>query len=240
MDELSVNTSPFSMICVGQCKGRCCDPWWGIISYAVRKEGGLSRLESFKEEIVKGIRERTQRIMDRYVTNEASPRPIFRSPERYNVAVENIQVAGNSLLINLRAMFAFRCLFLSQDKTCTIHPSLLGGKDIRPPHCGYLGSLDARQGEKGYCRIIHAAASSSNDTLQIKAAIDMESAVSERYYREGYPSVERAAEAVVEKVREYVQKQAPYLLPLETAKSPGRNEPCYCGNGKKYKKCHGA
>ena len=21
-------------------------------------------------------------------------------------------------------------------------------------------------------------------------------------------------------------------------KEPGRNEPCYCGSGKKYKKCH--
>jgi uncharacterized protein len=23
-------------------------------------------------------------------------------------------------------------------------------------------------------------------------------------------------------------------------KEPGRNDPCWCGSGKKYKKCHGA
>ena len=25
----------------------------------------------------------------------------------------------------------------------------------------------------------------------------------------------------------------------ETGDRPGRNDPCYCGSGKKYKKCHG-
>jgi preprotein translocase subunit SecA len=28
--------------------------------------------------------------------------------------------------------------------------------------------------------------------------------------------------------------------PVRTAKKVGRNEPCPCGSGKKYKKCHGA
>jgi preprotein translocase subunit SecA len=26
--------------------------------------------------------------------------------------------------------------------------------------------------------------------------------------------------------------------PVRVQKRPGRNEPCYCGSGKKYKKCH--
>ena len=30
------------------------------------------------------------------------------------------------------------------------------------------------------------------------------------------------------------------LLPQHAARKPGRNDPCYCGSGKKYKKCHGA
>ena len=30
---------------------------------------------------------------------------------------------------------------------------------------------------------------------------------------------------------------APYR---REAPKPGRNEPCFCGSGKKYKKCHGA
>jgi uncharacterized protein YecA (UPF0149 family) len=25
---------------------------------------------------------------------------------------------------------------------------------------------------------------------------------------------------------------------IDPAKLPGRNEPCWCGSGKKYKKCH--
>ncbi|MCL4460939.1 MAG: preprotein translocase subunit SecA [Nitrospirae bacterium] len=28
--------------------------------------------------------------------------------------------------------------------------------------------------------------------------------------------------------------------PLKTGRKPGRNDPCFCGSGKKYKKCHGA
>jgi hypothetical protein len=27
--------------------------------------------------------------------------------------------------------------------------------------------------------------------------------------------------------------------PVKVEKTPGRNEPCYCGSGKKYKLCHG-
>jgi uncharacterized protein YecA (UPF0149 family) len=28
--------------------------------------------------------------------------------------------------------------------------------------------------------------------------------------------------------------------PVHAAAEPGRNDPCPCGSGKKYKKCHGA
>jgi preprotein translocase subunit SecA len=28
-------------------------------------------------------------------------------------------------------------------------------------------------------------------------------------------------------------------VPVRREKTPGRNEPCYCGSGKKYKLCHG-
>jgi preprotein translocase subunit SecA len=33
-------------------------------------------------------------------------------------------------------------------------------------------------------------------------------------------------------------EQAP-MEPVRVEKTPGRNEPCYCGSGKKYKLCHG-
>ena len=28
-------------------------------------------------------------------------------------------------------------------------------------------------------------------------------------------------------------------MPVKVDKTPGRNEPCFCGSGKKYKLCHG-
>lgn len=240
MHVSQISTSSFSEICINLCKSKCCDPWWGIISYTIRKDSGLSSLQGFREEIIQRINERAKRIIDRYVTDEPSPRPLFKSPERYNVAVENIQVKDNSILINLRAMFAFRCLFLSGEKICTIHPSVLGGKDIRPEHCDYLGSSDAKPGERGYCRIIHAAAISSNNASAINIAIETERSASETHYKGGYPSAQEAAEAVIVQIQDYCVKNAPYLLPVERKETPGRNDPCFCGSGKKYKRCHGA
>ena len=32
----------------------------------------------------------------------------------------------------------------------------------------------------------------------------------------------------------------PKVQPITSEKKIGRNEPCPCGSGKKYKKCHGA
>jgi SEC-C motif-containing protein len=32
----------------------------------------------------------------------------------------------------------------------------------------------------------------------------------------------------------------PKLVPVTAAATPGRNDPCSCGSGKKYKRCHGA
>jgi hypothetical protein len=29
------------------------------------------------------------------------------------------------------------------------------------------------------------------------------------------------------------------MMPVTVEKVPGRNEPCFCGSGKKYKLCHG-
>lgn len=237
MKTEAVNTSCFSDICVERCKGACCDPWWGIISYTMVKEGGLSNLSSFKREVLKGIEEREKRIIEAYVTNESPVRRLFDRPERYNVSIREIKVAGSSISIGVLAMFAFRCLFLSDKKTCLIHPSLLGGKEVRPPHCGYMGSLNVRPGEKGYCRVIHAA--ESPDGSNVARAIDMEKGVSERHYREGADTAEKAAEKVVEGLKEYCSKYASELMPALKDSAPGRNDPCWCGSGDKYKKCHG-
>jgi preprotein translocase subunit SecA len=36
-----------------------------------------------------------------------------------------------------------------------------------------------------------------------------------------------------------IAEEAPPIEPVRVEKTPGRNEPCYCGSGKKYKLCHG-
>jgi hypothetical protein len=36
------------------------------------------------------------------------------------------------------------------------------------------------------------------------------------------------------------EAEAPANTPVSVDKEPGRNDPCPCGSGKKYKKCHGA
>ncbi len=36
------------------------------------------------------------------------------------------------------------------------------------------------------------------------------------------------------------EDQAPQLVPVGPRSEVGRNDPCPCGSGKKYKKCHGA
>lgn len=229
--------SYFSSVCVETCGGMCCDPWWGIISYPVVKEGGLSSLSSFRAEVLKGIRARAQRIMEAYVTSEAPSRALFRSPEKYNVVIRDIRAAGTTLTINLIAMYAFRCEFVTKDRSCSIHPSILG-KEMRPPHCGYLGTPEAGPGEKGYCRIIHAALSGEED--KIRKALDLEKVTASKNLDEGVRTPEEAADRVVEGVKAWCERNAPALSPQQRPSSaPGRNDPCWCGSGQKFKKCHG-
>lgn len=233
------DSSFFSQICVAQCKGRCCDPWWGIISYAVVRKKIFADLSNFKAELLKGINDRAKRIIEGYKTNEVPPRPLFNLPEKYNISITDIKVTGGSAAINILAMFAFRCLFLTQDKTCAIHPSCMNGNDIRPPHCGFMGSLNAMPGEKGYCRIIHAAKADSDSSEAIKRAIAVERDASGKYYREGVNTPEEAAEAVINNLKEYRLRNMPKQEAINKTSMPGRNDPCFCGSGKKYKKCHG-
>lgn len=237
MSAIAKESSFFSKICIDLCKGMCCDPWWGIISYTIAKDGALLNLDDFKKEIENGIHERAQRIMEAYVTNETPARHLFNLPERYSILVSSIHANGNKLSIHVLAMFAFRCIFLSEVKMCTIHPVLMNGIEIRPPQCGFMGSLNANPGEKGYCRIINAA--QINNDSAIKRAIEIEKDASERHYREGFQTVEEAAEAVIDRLKEYCSQYAKHLLIGERQAVLGRNDPCYCGSYKKYKKCHG-
>ncbi len=230
--------SYFSSVCVEKCGGVCCDPWWGIISYPVVKQGGLSSLSSFRAEVLKGIKARAQRIIEAYRTSEAPSRALFSSPERYNVLVRDIKATGATLSMNLVAMFAFRCAFVGQDRSCAIHPSRIGG-EIRPPHCGFLGTPEASPGQKGYCRIIHAALAGGQ--AEIEKALAVENETASRNLREGVRTAEEAADRVIDALKAWCERAAPALVPAERPQpaAPGRNDPCWCGSSQKYKKCHG-
>ena len=67
------------------------------------------------------------------------------------------------------------------------------------------------------------------------------------FSEDGPPSMSRArldafADAVwsVYDLREIWRGIGPRVETLRRADVPGRNDPCFCGSGKKYKKCHGA
>ncbi len=67
------------------------------------------------------------------------------------------------------------------------------------------------------------------------------------YAEDGPPSVSNerleavgAAIWAVYDLRQLWRSLGPRIDPVRKAPEPGRNEPCPCGSGKKYKKCHGA
>jgi len=58
----------------------------------------------------------------------------------------------------------------------------------------------------------------------------------------GYPSTEREAKEFDTKQEAAIKqlaKEAGINIKRKVEKKPGRNEPCDCGSGKKYKNCHG-
>lgn len=237
----------YSKICMSECGGMCCAPWWGIVSFPVRKDNGLRDEKRFLQYLSKEVKARQERIKQNYVTSESPPRRLFDNPEKINVVIEDIKLQEKSLLLTVRAMFAFRCRFLGGDNSCLLHPSLLKEEeneetdlpsDIRPPHCGYMGTPSAKYGEKGFCRIIGAAKEGPETGRAIADAISLEKRSSQTYFDRGKATIEEAAEEAIGQVKAYLQKNAPGLL-REEVKKPGRNDPCPCGSNKKYKKCHG-
>lgn len=246
MDEASPTSPCLPRICVERCSGLCCNPWWGIIAYSAGKDGALANLSSFRSELIAGLRSREARIRDAYATAEAQPRRLFKAPERYNLIVKNARANGRSFSLDLVAMFAFRCLYLAEDNACSIHPTRLAGRDIRPPHCARLGTPDAREGEEGFCRVVHAAVeglsrgetgTELNVTIDLAAAL--ERATAKRHYEKGFTTPEEAVDAVMERIERLLPRKQSDASLTHGGKPPGRNDPCPCGSGQKFKKCHG-
>ena len=240
MNTATIDKELLVDICVNRCGGQCCNPWWGVIFYTLKKTGGFDGLSVFKKKVALSIKERADRIKGQYITNEKPPRALFGDPEKYNVSLQKIRVVNAVLHFDLRAMFAFRCRFLTEDNKCGIHPEELV-KDIRPPHCAFLGTPDKRAGEKGFCRIITTAVESGADDEEIAKAIEAERVASRTHLDECVSTVEAAAGGVIEQIKAHIEKSAKVKdnLEVKVEKTPGRNDPCPCGSGKKFKKCHG-
>jgi uncharacterized protein len=71
--------------------------------------------------------------------------------------------------------------------------------------------------------------------------------VLQRYLRQSWPDAEPTREELVDEALFAVQDlrvwwldHGPRIPPRRVGPQPGRNDPCPCGSGKKYKKCHGA
>lgn len=63
------------------------------------------------------------------------------------------------------------------------------------------------------------------------------------YWPEGLPERDRLIDEalfVVQELRLFWLDQAPRPETRRVGPTPGRNDPCPCGSGRKYKKCHGA
>jgi preprotein translocase subunit SecA len=57
--------------------------------------------------------------------------------------------------------------------------------------------------------------------------------------RQVHASAELAAQAEPESNGEVAVAEAPKPKPVRVGQKVGRNDPCPCGSGKKYKQCHG-
>ncbi|MBI2299755.1 MAG: SEC-C domain-containing protein [Armatimonadetes bacterium] len=51
-------------------------------------------------------------------------------------------------------------------------------------------------------------------------------------------AVDEATAALPEELRSHVRKDAHLHPTVQNEERPGRNDPCWCGSGKRYKHCH--
>ena len=77
--------------------------------------------------------------------------------------------------------------------------------------------------------------------IAVQASDDMKEAKERKRADISKMRTSRASEALVSGEQAKAQQEKPkeVAVPLRSEKSVGRNEPCPCGSGKKYKKCHG-
>jgi uncharacterized protein len=81
------------------------------------------------------------------------------------------------------------------------------------------------------------------DALLIEPGSDDEREFAAAYYPEGLPSRERLIDNALlaaQDLRLFWLDHGPRPVARRVQPRPGRNDPCPCGSGRKFKKCHGA
>jgi preprotein translocase subunit SecA len=125
--------------------------------------------------------------------------------------------------INLRAMGQQDPLAAWQREGFDMFEAMMG--QIEDDFVRYVFHLQVVVDEEPAQRVRNVQYTAAEDPVQGTAALHSAAAADPQ-------DLEAAAVAAPAEVEEAQQ-------PVRVEKTPGRNEPCYCGSGKKYKLCHG-
>jgi uncharacterized protein len=131
---------------------------------------------------------------------------------------------------------------LTQEQAASIRTAepwahgFLAGVDMFAPDWGVPALGDA-------ARESHLDLISQIDALLIEPGSDDEREFAAAYYPEGLPSRERLIDNALlaaQDLRLFWLDHGPRPVARRVQPRPGRNDPCPCGSGRKFKKCHGA
>jgi preprotein translocase subunit SecA len=131
--------------------------------------------------------------------------------------------------INLRAMGQQDPLAAWQKEGFDMFEAMMG--QIEDDFVRYVFHLQVVVDEEPAPDMRNVSYSAPTDAVQGSAAIEAAYAVE--------PEMTVEVDESGEMVGVPVQSEAVTQEPVRVEKTPGRNEPCFCGSGKKYKVCHG-
>ncbi|MDX2127480.1 MAG: preprotein translocase subunit SecA [Chloroherpetonaceae bacterium] len=75
--------------------------------------------------------------------------------------------------------------------------------------------------------------------ISIRARVRKDKLVAKHVAAESAYSIAASHAAASESGADVAEEEKPKQEPIRVEKTPGRNDPCFCGSGKKYKNCHG-
>jgi uncharacterized protein len=114
---------------------------------------------------------------------------------------------------------------------------------------GFLAGTENFADDWGSARLGDAARDDYRDLIEPVRALlmapgsDDERDFAARYHPEGLPPHEQLVDSAlfaVQDLRVWWLDHAPRPETRRAAAQPGRNDPCPCGSGRKFKRCHGA